>query len=214
MPIMQERVRTQAQKLLAAIVNPVKLVMFTQEMECPTCREARQLAEEVASLSEKLALEIYNLMIDTEKAKEYGVDRVPTLCVVGAKDYGIRFNGIPAGYEFTSLMNAVKLVSDGDSGLKPETRKQLAGLAKPVDIQTFVTLTCPYCPVMAFQAQRMAVESDNVSASVVDSAEFPHLANLYQVMAVPKTVINKAHSFEGVVPEERLIEEIEKALSA
>jgi glutaredoxin-like protein len=213
-PIMQERVRTQAQKLLADMPNSVRLVMFTQEMECPTCREARQLAEEVASLSEKLALETYHLLIDTEKAKEYNVDRVPTLCVVGRKDYGIRFNGVPAGYEFTSLMNAIKLVSGGDSGLKPETRERLGKLAEPVDIQTFVTLTCPYCPAMAFQAQRMAVESDKVSASVVDSAEFPHLANLYQVMAVPKTVVNKSHSFEGAVPEERLIEEIEKALSA
>jgi glutaredoxin-like protein len=214
LPVIQEKVRNQARKLLGDMPGPVKLVMFTQEMECPTCREARQLAEEFATLSEKLTLETYNLMIDTERVKEYNVDRVPTLCVVGAKDYGIRFNGVPAGYEFTSLVNAVRLVSGGDGGLKPETRDRLAKIAKPVDIQTFVTLTCPYCPAMAFQAQRMAIESDNVSASVVDSAEFPHLANLYQVMAVPKTVINRTHSFEGAVPEERLIEEIEKALSA
>jgi glutaredoxin-like protein len=214
LPIMQDKVRKQAEKLLVDMPSPVKLVMFTQEMECPTCREARQLAEEVSSLSEKLTLETYNLMIDTEKAKEYKVDRVPTLCVVGGKDYGIRFDGVPAGYEFTSLMNAIKLVSGGDSGLKPETKERLAKLAKPVDIQIFVTLTCPYCPAMAFQAQRMAVECDSVSASVVDSAEFPHLANLYQVMAVPKTVINRTRSFEGAVPEDRLIDEIEKALSA
>ena len=162
MTLMADAIRKQATKLLSELPNPVKLVMFTQEMECPTCRDARSLTEEIAGLSDRLSVEVYNLMIDREKAEEYGVDKVPTVCIVGARDHGIRFHGIPAGYEFTSLMAGIKAVSEGDSGPGPATRQRLAGLNEPVDINVFVTLTCPYCPTVADLAQRFAIESEEI----------------------------------------------------
>ena len=61
---------------------------------------------------------------------------------IGAeKDHGIRFYGIPSGYEFGSLVDAILDVSSGDSGLLADTRQALQGLARPVHIQVFSTPT-------------------------------------------------------------------------
>jgi len=123
------------------LVNPVRLVMFTQEFECQYCRETRQLVEEVAALSDKVDAEVYDFVIDKEKAEAYSVDKIPAIAVVGTKDYGLRYYGIPSGYEFTSLIEDIITVSQGDSGLPAPTREALAQLSKPVHIQVFVTPT-------------------------------------------------------------------------
>jgi len=123
------------------LVNPVRLVMFTQEFECQYCRETRQLVEEVAALSDKVDAEVYNFVIDKERVEAYSVDKIPAIAIVGTKDYGLRYYGIPSGYEFTSLIEDIIAVSQGDSGLPAPTREALAQLSKPVHIQVFVTPT-------------------------------------------------------------------------
>jgi glutaredoxin-like protein len=123
------------------LVDPVRLVMFTQEIECQYCRETHQLVEEIAALSDKIDVEAYNLITDAEKTQEYNVDKIPAIAVTGAQDYGIRYYGIPSGYEFTSLIEDIISVSEGDSGLSAATREAIAQIAKPVHIQVFVTPT-------------------------------------------------------------------------
>lgn len=212
MPLMSDAVKRQAQMLLGKLANPVRLVVFTQEMECEHCRENRQLAEEVAALSDRLSLEVYNFLLDREKVEEFKPERVPCLIVAGEKDYGIRFYGVPAGFEFTTLLNTIQLVGRRDSGLQPATRERLAELKEPLAISVFVTLTCPYCPMVAGLAHRFALESDKVTADVIDAGEFVVLANLYNVTSVPKTVVNRQHQFEGAMPEQRFLEEVMKGV--
>ena len=128
-------------KRLAEIAHPVKLVHFTQELNLEYGREARQLLEELVALSDQLSLEVYNFLLDHEKVAEYKVDKVPATVVRAEKDYGIRFYGIPAGYEFSTLLDAILAVSEGDSGLKPESKEKLAQVAKPLHLEVFVTPT-------------------------------------------------------------------------
>lgn len=208
MAMLNDQVREQVKRELAVLKNPVKLVNFTQEIECEYCRETRSLVEEVASLSNKVSAEVYNLVLDKEKAAQYKIDKIPAIAVVGEKDYGIRFFGIPAGYEFTSLIEAIKTVGNGDSGLSDAAKKQLATLTQPVHIQVFVTVTCPYCPAAVRLAHKMAFESDLVTADMVESMEFPHLANKYDVFSVPKVVINETRSFEGALPEMEFVKRV------
>ena len=130
----------------AQLVNPVRLVMFTQTVECQFCAETRQIVEELAALSDKIEPVIYNFVTDKPLAESYGIDKIPAIAILGVKDgkeqdYGIRFYGIPSGYEFISIVEDVLAVSRGESGVKPATIKALAGLAKPVHIQVFVTPT-------------------------------------------------------------------------
>jgi len=123
------------------LAAPVKLVMFTQTFACQYCRETQQLVEEIAALSDKIEAEVRDFVADKEAAEKYAVDKIPAIVVVGAKDYGIRFYGIPSGYEFTTLIEDILDVSRGDSGLQPRTRELLAGLVQPVHMQVFVTPT-------------------------------------------------------------------------
>jgi glutaredoxin-like protein len=199
--------------MLDKVANPVRIILFTQESGCQFCRDAVSLAQEFVSLSQKLSVEVYDLQKDAAKASEYHVDKVPAFVLAGEKDYGIRYYGVPAGYEFTTLLTLVELVGSRASGLRPESKSKLSVLTTPVDIQMFVTLTCPVCPGAAVTAARFAIESDQVSLSIIDATEFPRLAGLYNVMAVPRTVVNRGHAFEGAMPEERFIDEVLKDAS-
>src|SRR6516225_8727218 len=123
------------QERLKGLINPVKLVHFTQELNLEYGREARQLLEELVALSDKLSLEVYNFLLDKDKVSEFSVDKVPATVVRNGKDYGIRFYGLPAGYEFVTLLDAILSVSQGDSGLKPENKERLAMVNQPVHLQ-------------------------------------------------------------------------------
>ena len=50
-------------------------------------------------------------------------------------------------------------------------------------------------------AQHMAIASPRVRAECIEANEFPELSQRYQVMAVPKVVINDRVGFEGALPE-------------
>jgi glutaredoxin-like protein len=126
---------------LAEMAHPVRLIHFTQELNLEYGREVQQLLKEVAEVSDKLSLEVYNFLLDKEKVAEYGVDKVPATVIRDGKDYGLRFFGLPAGYEFSALLDAVLSVSKGSSGLKEETRQKLRELTQPLHLQVFVTPT-------------------------------------------------------------------------
>jgi len=128
-------------KRLEGLVHPVKLVHFTQELNLQYGHEAKQLLEEFAALSPKLSLEVYNFILDKQKAAEYGVDKIPATVVRNTQDYGIRFYGLPAGYEFATLLDAILAVSKGDSGLAPKTKEGLAKIAQPLHLEVLVTPT-------------------------------------------------------------------------
>ena len=187
------------------LAKPVRLVMFTQEFECLSCRNTRELLEETASLSDKINLVVYDLVKDQQKAETYGVQLVPAVIVEGEKDHGIRFFGAPAGYEFSSLVEDILAVGTGTIPLSQASREKLASLTQPLHIQVFVTPSCQYCPRAVHTAHMVAIASESITADMVMAPEFPHLANRYDVMAVPKVIINEKISFEGAVPEEEFV---------
>jgi glutaredoxin-like protein len=225
MEMLNKEVREASQKKFdAELVSPVSLIFFTQEpsrlvvpdhlkgQECLFCKETRQLLEEVSRLSGKIELTIYDFIGDQDKAAEYGIDKIPALIIRNGLDYGIRFFGIPSGYEFMSLIEAIIDVSKGQTGLSPETREALRSLQKDVRIQVFVTPTCPYCTMAVRLAHQCAMESPRVRGEMVESTEFPHLAQKYHVFGVPKTVINETVFVEGAVPEKIFLDHILKAV--
>jgi glutaredoxin-like protein len=199
------------------LVNPVKLVMFTQSFECQFCAETRQIVEEVAALSDQVTYEVYDFVDDKEVAEKYGIDKIPAIVVLrseegGERDYGVRFYGIPSGYEFTSIIEDIMDVSKGESGLKPASKEAVAKIDEPVHFQVFVTPTCPYCPQAVLLAHKFAIESDLIRADMVEAIEFPHLANKYSVYGVPRTVINDKVHQEGAVPEPLMLAKLLEAV--
>ncbi len=201
----KERIKDQ---LAQALVNPVRVLMFTHEMECKFCAETKQLLIELASLSEKIQVEVHDFEADSALASQYGVDKVPAVVIMGERDYGIRFYGLPFGFEFQTLLSGLAGVSKGASGLAEETKQKLAQIRTPVNVKVFVTLTCPHCPVEASLAHRFAIENNMIRSEVIDASEFPQLATKYLVVGVPKTIINEKIEFVGAVPESTFLEHL------
>jgi glutaredoxin-like protein len=216
--LLNDSIRQQIRGVFTELKEPVHILYFGSQENCASCADTRQMAEEVVALSDKLSLGIHDLQTEAILAQQYHMDKAPGM-VIAAKngedisDYGIRLAGIPAGHEFTSLIQDILLVSGRDSGLSPATREYLKGLTKPVRLQVFVTPTCPYCPRAVVLAHRMALENPLVQAEMVEATEFPELADRYYVSGVPQTTINDgAENIVGAVPEENLLAAIRQVL--
>ena len=131
----------------AEMTRPVRLLFFTQTLDCETCLTTKQILDELPPLSDKITIEEINVVLDGDKSKQYGIDRAPAVAIVGQDDTGeardsrIRFLGAPAGYEFMSLVHAVLLVGGRDSELTKESRARVAAVDKPVTMQVFTTPT-------------------------------------------------------------------------
>ena len=208
MSLLSDRDRQTVQTHLAGVTHDVTLLFFTQTIGAPeTVLIARQLVEEVASLSDRISVEEVNLVLDRERSAQFGIDRIPAIVLLrDGADTRMRFLGAPAGYEFSSLVESIVLAGTGDSGLTDESKRVIAEKAtEPLDIKVFVTPTCPHCPRAVTLAHRMAVESPNISATCVEATEFHDLSRQYRVTGVPKTVSSVGAEILGALPEEQFV---------
>ena len=119
MSILSDRDRTAVREALAKLAGPVKLVVFGSALGSETSAETERLVREVAECTDQVTVEILNLHIDRDRAAAYGVERVPAIVVEGARDYGIRFFGIPMGYEFSNLIDSMLAASSGTPSCRP-----------------------------------------------------------------------------------------------
>jgi alkyl hydroperoxide reductase subunit AhpF len=129
------------------MTRPVRLLFFTQALGCDTCAETKQILDELPPLSDKIAIEEVNFVLEAEKAQQFGIDRVPSIALVSQDEAGvdhdsrIRFNGAPSGYEFSSLIHAVMIVGGRPTGLTDAHRQRLATITRPVVMHVFTTPT-------------------------------------------------------------------------
>ena len=208
MALLSEQDRQTVRGHLAVIEDPVRLLFFTQTFGAPdTVMIAKQVLDEIVSLNDHLSLEEVNFVLEQDRARQYGVEQIPTIVLLkGDHDTRIRFLGAPAGYEFMSLIEAVILAGTNDSGLTPESRALVAEhVTAPLDIQVFVTPTCPHCPRAVTLAHRLAVESPLITASCIEATEFMDLSRKFRVTGVPKTIVNGSIEILGALPEDQFV---------
>jgi alkyl hydroperoxide reductase subunit AhpF len=142
-PAEQDKLR----ESFSEMTSPVRLLFFTQTLDCETCLQTRQILDELPLVSDKITIEELNVVIDKDQAAQYGIDRAPAIAVLAVDPSGephdsrIRFLGAPSGYEFISLVRAVLLVGGHGSNLTDENRARLAAVDKPVTMQVFTTPT-------------------------------------------------------------------------
>lgn len=218
--LLDDKIKDQVKEFFSDLEKPVKIMFFGSKVQnCEYCNETLGLLDEIAELNDLIQLVEYDFEENIEIANEFNINKVP-MTVIAATindeivDYGIRLSGIPAGHEFTTLVNDIVMVSKQDSGLSSETREKLAKVDQPVNLQVFVTPTCPYCPQAVILAHQMAMENKFIVGEMVEAMEFADLSNQFNVSGVPHTIINGGSGeVVGAVPENRLMIEIEKALS-
>jgi glutaredoxin-like protein len=207
-------------KLFEGLEGDVTITNFTQResllsvpgQECDYCKETRELLEEVTALSEKLHLDTKDFVRDTQAADRLGVTRIPAFVLHGRAKGKVRYFGIPAGYEFSTLIEDILDVSRGTTNLSDITREVLATVDQDLHIQVFATPTCPYCPRAARVAHKLAIENEHITADVVEISEFMEMAQRYRVQGVPKTVVNERIEIVGALPEPRFMQQVFAAL--
>ncbi|MBD3181384.1 glutaredoxin [Candidatus Poribacteria bacterium] len=213
MGLIKESQQEQLKEKFKDLDEKIKLIVFTQEMECQYCRETRGLMEDLADLADKIDIEVYDFVNDKEKVEEYNIDKIPATVVEGEKDYGVRFYGIPAGYEFTSLVATIMNISSSESELSEKTIEELKKIDKPLNIDIFVTLTCPYCPNAVEIAHKLAKENDFIKSNMIESSEFPELMQKNNITSVPTVVVNNDMNFPGNLPEKEFVDNLIKAVT-
>ena len=142
-PADQEKLRESFDEMTTS----VRVLFFSQTLDCEPCLQTRQILDELPPLSDKIIVEEVNFILEQDKAAQYGIARVPALALVtedasgAARDTRIRFLGTPAGYEFVSLVQALLLAGGHDSQLTAENRARIAAVDTPTTIQVFSTPT-------------------------------------------------------------------------
>ena len=150
MALLPEDDRRQLRELFAErLSEPVTIHLYTQRAspltvpshECQTCRDTGALLAELAELSDKLTIVTHDFVGEAEDAKRLGIERIPALVFEGKGRGTVRYFGIPAGYEFAVLLEAVLDAARGTTDLAPATKRQIADLPKPVHLEVLVTPT-------------------------------------------------------------------------
>ena len=194
-----------------------KLLTFASQKErstCVYCEDVKQLAEELAELSHgRITAEHHWVEESRELADHLKVRRTPATVVTdGGSGLALKFYGLAGGYEFTALLEDIVDAMNGTPRLNTETVAALQKLTVPPQIQVFVTPTCPYCTKAVRMAHQFAQSNPKmIDAEMIESMEFPALADQYSVMAVPKVVVNDRVQFEGALPEPDFLEQVIEA---
>jgi len=141
MGVLKDKDKEKVREIFKDIDHQVNVVMFTQEYECPHCEMTRTMLEEVTGLSDMVSLNVYDFVADKDLAERYGVDKIPATVLIGDKDYGVRFYGVPAGYEFSVLVEEIRAIGKRDPAMSKEAITELGKIDKPVHLQVIISPT-------------------------------------------------------------------------
>lgn len=212
MGLLDENTKAEIKELFKSIENPVKLVYFYKDDNCPYCSQIEQLMDELVSLSLKLNVEKYNIK-NEDIAKKYEIDRAPVIIIKGKNKGKIRFFGIPSGHEFGPFLMTIIDASKGDTDELPKELKDMIKMINfRVRLLVFITPQCPYCPLSVRLAHVMALFNENITGDAIEAVEYGSWATKYTVRGVPKTVVNDKLEFEGAHPPDVVITRILKEL--
>lgn len=217
---LDEKIQAQVREMLAPLNKPVEIVVFTTSgIELPGQEVGLQdetlgLLREIANLNENLSLEQRSIHADPE-AQSLGLSHAPTVLIreKGSDRSNIRFLGLPAGYEFGTMIETLLMLGTGESKLGEKSQAEVQKITTPVRLQSFVTPTCPYCPQAVLAAYKMAYHNPNVIAEGVEASEFPALSSRYNISGVPDTIISGANQQRvlGGQPDRAFVEAALKA---
>ena len=210
MAILNKDIQKQIKEIFQPIKNEVQIALFSQESNCASCEDTQGFMSEMAELSDKLILKQFDLDKDSDKAAELKVEMVPSIVILdgNGKDYGIKFNGIPAGHEINSFITAILEMGGVGEDLPESIMEEIKAIDKPVDIKVFVTLSCPHCSGAIAKAHKLALLNENIRAEMIEANTFGELSQKFNVSGVPKIVFNDGPDLLGNQPLEEFLKTI------
>ena len=149
--------------------------------ERPVSAELKGYMEELASVTDKLSVEVASGAADAPCVR---------ICRADGSWTGLAFHGVPGGHEFTSFVLGLYNAAGPGQPLDEAVLSGVRNVAEKKDIKVLVSLACTMCPELVTAAQRLAAENEKITAEVYDINHFPELKDQYNVMSVPCLVIN------------------------
>ncbi len=193
--MLEQNVKDTIKNKFKELKNPIKLLLFEPKEDYQFSEEINTLLKELSDLGEeKISFE------KSESHSEYQIENTPSIVLEGKEKTFIRYLGLPAGHEFTPFIQSIIDLSKGEPNISDELKEKVRSINFPVHMKVFVSPTCPYCPASMKVAYDFAMLNSNIKADVYEVNEFREVGSKYNVMGVPKTVINDKVELSGAYP--------------
>jgi hypothetical protein len=205
-----EIIRTSASRL----ARPVRLALFTSEKGCAACPDMLALAQAVKDHSNKVAVEVYDMVMDRDKSQQYGITRVPSIVLQGGDGEAVTFCGRIEGGLLKILLDTIRSLSETDQWLPEDVRSVLKQLSHEVALQVFVDKDSPQCRPVAETAIALALENRYIIANIIVAEDFPELIKKHDIKELPLTIFGENLRKEGSASESEFLEMIFQAKGA
>jgi len=133
--------RDRIRAALHDLAGPVTLRYYTSDVDSWYSRSERALLDEIRAASPRVALEIHADRWDAAREAAVGIARTPVLAVAGERDTGVRYYGVPDGYELEIFLALLRAVAGGPSVLAETSVAQLRALTRPVHLEVLASPT-------------------------------------------------------------------------
>ncbi len=184
------------EKFNADLKNDVYIKMFSTDLISGNNNGeyvdfTKEFLKELSEMSSKIHLDSDDMY--GEEAKERNITVSPTVILGDGNGwYPVQYFGAPAGYEAGSFIEAISMISRGDSALDFSSKEKLKSIDRDMLIETYVTPACPHCPKAVILSNQIAVESGGkIISRCVEAQEMMDRARIFNVSSVPQQVINE-----------------------
>ena len=194
--------KQQLNAYLQKIESPIEITVSLNDSA--KAQELHQLASEIAELSDNISL----IHGDTPSGRQ------PSMGIAAKGEAPrVEFAGIPMGHEFTSLILA--LLQAGGYPAKEEERllTLIKNLHQPLEIETYISLSCQNCPDVVQAFNLMAILNPNIQHRMIDGALFQQEVEDRKVMAVPSVYVNGEHFGQGRMTLEEILGKLDNSVS-
>lgn len=189
--LLNDVLRNQIKSILAMMEKEVTLVSIVDETMEKSI-EFMDLILDMASLVEKLKVEIYKKSENPEMEAKINADKLPVVALLDEnKNYsGVKFHGVPGGHELNSFILAIYNLAGPGQAIDQSLLKEIKAFDKKTNIKVVVSLSCTLCPDVVVASQRLAMENENIETEMVELSLFEDIKRKYRIMSVPAIIVN------------------------
>ena len=174
--MLDQNILEQLKEVFSKLENKVELVIDRSNHEDQSV--LLDLLKSVASTSDKILIKDSGL---TKIIPGFKIEYLE-------KSNGIFFEGIPSGHEFTSLILAI-LNSDHKGKFPDEVIiNRIKKLKGPIEIKTYISLTCENCPEVVQALNLMSIIHGNFKHTMVDGLYSQEEIKALNIQGVPSVV--------------------------
>lgn len=173
--LLDKEILSQLTEIFKILESPIEFHIFTPKGD----EKGKDMIEFIDSLCTTSELLTYHIIETDVPGAEFTIFH-------GGQPSRVTFRGIPGGHEFNSLLLAI-LNSDGKGKNLPDemTTKRIKALKGPIELTSFVSLSCTNCPDVVQALNIIAILNNAVTNTVIDGGAYPNEADEKGVQAVP-----------------------------